>query len=184
MKGNRIHGLMVGITIGFAFWGRAQAGAVKNAPVPVKETWESFAFSESEDPNMGIMQAAAETKKEPVQLYAQSAVLMDGDNGRILYEKEGDVFRSMASTTKIMTCILALEKGKPPLITGEDGRKTVELITAIYKSGFSGRRVKLPISCEDEYYGLDGILRNAVHFYEKKTSVENFAEERITVGSY
>ena len=78
----------------------------------------------------------------------------------------------------------ALEKGKTPLITGEDGRKTVELITAIYKSGFSGRRVKLPISCEDEYYGLDGILRNAVHFYEKKTSVENFTEERITVGSY
>ena len=116
MKGNRIHGLMVGITIGFAFWGRAQAGAVKNAPVPVKETWESFAFSESEDPNMGIMQAAAETRKEPIQLYAQSAVLMDGDNGRILYEKEGDVFRSMASTTKIMTCILALEKGKPSKI--------------------------------------------------------------------
>lgn len=87
-------------------------------------------------------------------------------------------------TGEIEGVLSALEKGKPPLITGEDGRKTVELITAIYKSGFSGRRVKLPISCEDEYYGLDGILRNAVHFYEKKTSVENFAEERITVGSY
>lgn len=44
-----------------------------------------------------------------ISLYAQSAVLMDGDTGRILYEKNGYEVRPMASTTKIMTCILALE---------------------------------------------------------------------------
>lgn len=44
-------------------------------------------------------------------LYAQSAVLMDGDTGRILYGKEEFLQRPMASTTKIMTCILALENG-------------------------------------------------------------------------
>ena len=44
-------------------------------------------------------------------LYALSAVLMDGESGRILYEKEGSVIRPMASTTKIMTCIIALEYG-------------------------------------------------------------------------
>lgn len=43
-------------------------------------------------------------------LYALSAVLMDGDSGRVLYEKEGDTARPMASTTKVMTCILALEQ--------------------------------------------------------------------------
>lgn len=43
------------------------------------------------------------------ELYAKSAVLMDGDSGRILYGKEADLPRPMASTTKIMTCILALE---------------------------------------------------------------------------
>ncbi len=42
-------------------------------------------------------------------LYAQCAVLMDGESGRILYEKNGSEIRPMASTTKIMTCILALE---------------------------------------------------------------------------
>src|SRR5699024_9622652 len=47
----------------------------------------------------------------PGSLYALSAVLMDGDSGRILYEKNGQEIRSMASTTKIMTCILALENG-------------------------------------------------------------------------
>lgn len=42
-------------------------------------------------------------------LYAKAAVLMDGDSGRILYEKNGKEFMANASTTKILTCILALE---------------------------------------------------------------------------
>ena len=49
--------------------------------------------------------------KEPEGLYAQSAVLMDADSGRILFAKNGREERAMASTTKIMTCILALENG-------------------------------------------------------------------------
>lgn len=48
----------------------------------------------------------------PGNLYAQSAVLMDGSSGRILYEKNGTKFMANASTTKILTCILALEKGE------------------------------------------------------------------------
>lgn len=48
-----------------------------------------------------------------LQLYAQSAILMDAGSGRILYEKNGHEIRPMASTTKIMTCILALECGNP-----------------------------------------------------------------------
>lgn len=57
----------------------------------------------------------AEEKDEgkDMQLYAQSAVLMDAGSGRILFEKNGRQVRPMASTTKIMTCILALEKGNP-----------------------------------------------------------------------
>lgn len=46
---------------------------------------------------------------EEPSLYATAAVLMDADTGRVLYEKNGDEFLSNASTTKIMTCILALE---------------------------------------------------------------------------
>ena len=55
------------------------------------------------------------TEKEgadsPGSLYALSAVLMDGESGRILYEKDGETPRPNASTTKVMTCILALENG-------------------------------------------------------------------------
>lgn len=50
--------------------------------------------------------------QEPDNLYAQSAVLMDADSGRILFSKNGGQERAMASTTKIMTCIIALEYGK------------------------------------------------------------------------
>lgn len=56
---------------------------------------------------------AEELPEELQNLHALSAVLMDADSGRVLEEKEGNVMRPMASTTKIMTCILALEEGNP-----------------------------------------------------------------------
>ena len=46
------------------------------------------------------------------QLYARSAVLMDADSGRLLIEKDADHPMPMASTTKIMTCILTLESAQ------------------------------------------------------------------------
>ena len=53
------------------------------------------------------------TIKEPEELYARSAVLMDADSGRILFEKDGYQVMPMASTTKIMTLIVALENCNP-----------------------------------------------------------------------
>lgn len=64
-----------------------------------------------------IMQIIVSTSKIQViaeeQLLAKSAVLIDGENGRILYGKEPDKIMAMASTTKIMTCIVALENSTP-----------------------------------------------------------------------
>lgn len=57
-----------------------------------------------------LIAKAEEDKDEPKQLHAQSAALMDADSGRVLYGKEENQIRPMASTTKIMTCILALEE--------------------------------------------------------------------------
>lgn len=42
-------------------------------------------------------------------LTAKAAALVDASNGRVLYEKNGYEELPMASTTKIMTCIIALE---------------------------------------------------------------------------
>ncbi|MFI3177088.1 MAG: D-alanyl-D-alanine carboxypeptidase family protein [Eubacteriales bacterium] len=58
-----------------------------------------------------IIVYAQETVSEPTALYSMAAVLLDGNTGRVLYEKDGNVTMAMASTTKIMTCILALELG-------------------------------------------------------------------------
>ena len=46
---------------------------------------------------------------QALSLSAQSAVLIDARDGRVLYEKDADTPRSMASTTKIMTAVVALE---------------------------------------------------------------------------
>lgn len=54
--------------------------------------------------------------EEELRLYAQAAVLMDADSGRVLYGKNATDVLPMASTTKIMTCILALEYGNPDQI--------------------------------------------------------------------
>lgn len=56
--------------------------------------------------------AAGEDAPAASQLYARCAVLMDAGTGRILFAKHGDEKAPMASTTKIMTCILALENGE------------------------------------------------------------------------
>jgi D-alanyl-D-alanine carboxypeptidase (penicillin-binding protein 5/6) len=47
--------------------------------------------------------------KEP-EINARSAIVMDFDSGRVLYQKNAFIKRPMASTTKVMTAIVALEK--------------------------------------------------------------------------
>ena len=54
----------------------------------------------------------AEQRKEAdtvIKLHALSACMIDADTGRILYGKNYDEVRAMASTTKILTCLVALE---------------------------------------------------------------------------
>ena len=46
-----------------------------------------------------------------ISLSCRSCILMDMDSGRILYDKDMDTPRLIASTTKIMTAIIAIEQG-------------------------------------------------------------------------
>lgn len=80
--------------------------------------------------------------------------------------------------------LTAIETATQPLITGESGRMTIELITAIYKAGFEQKTVTLPIEKEDIYYTAKGIQQHAIHFYEKSKSVVNLGnDQEISVGS-
>lgn len=64
----------------------------------------------------------AEEKPKESELYAKAAVLMDADSGRVLYSKNGREALANASTTKILTCILALESGKTDEIVTASAR--------------------------------------------------------------
>lgn len=56
------------------------------------------------------------------ELYAKAAVLMDADSGRVLYSKNGELALANASTTKILTCILALEYSQPDAVVEASNR--------------------------------------------------------------
>jgi len=53
---------------------------------------------------------------------ARSAVLIDAATGRILYEQDAHTRRGMASTTKIMTALVALEQASPDMLVTVDPR--------------------------------------------------------------
>lgn len=59
-----------------------------------------------------MMNSYAQAAGEP-KLLADSAILVEAKTGRIIYEKNSDAEREPASMTKMLTCVLALEKLKP-----------------------------------------------------------------------
>lgn len=56
--------------------------------------------------------SAAAQSAAPPTIQAQGAILMDGKTGQILYEKNAYQQLAPASTTKIMTAIIAIESGQ------------------------------------------------------------------------
>lgn len=78
--------------------------------------------------------------------------------------------------------LTALEQGTAVLVDGEQGRQTLELISAIYESASTGKTIKLPLTKDNLFYTREGTQTNAIHFYEKKTAIENFEDNDITVG--
>lgn len=89
-----------------------------------------------------FLPVCAEEQKD-LNLYAKSAVLMDAESGRVLYEKDGNIHMPNASTTKIMTCILAIENGNL-----EDEVKVSSYAASMPK-------VRLGMSTEDTFYLKD-----------------------------
>lgn len=83
-----------------------------------------------------------------IETSATSAILMDIDSGRILFSHNIHDIRSVASISKIMTCILAIESGKL-----EDVVTIGDEINSSYGSGIyikKGEQIKLI----DLLYGL------------------------------
>lgn len=78
------------------------------------ETSDVGAFDTgTSDTELSGMQETESDNEVQLELNAGAAALLDADNKRVLYERNGREHRAMASTTKIMTCLLALELGNP-----------------------------------------------------------------------
>ena len=79
---------------------------------------------------------------------SRNAILIDQDTGRILYSKNINERRLIASTTKIMTAVIAIESGKLD--------EYVEIDESVLKSYGSGIYVKPgeKISLRNLVYGL------------------------------
>lgn len=111
-----------------------------------------FFSPRSSTPNTGLMtlrQGNADASNAiaagPGRLYAKSACLMDVSSNRILYDKDCFAPLPMASTTKIMTCILAIENGNP------DDAVSVSK----YAQGMPDVQLNI---CEGEQYRLGDLL--------------------------
>ena len=124
--------------------------------------------------NIRLPVQAEEAPEEPEDLYARSAVLLDADSGRVLFGKEENVIRPMASTTKIMTCILALEEM-------EEGQTATASQNAARQP-----KVRLGVQEGEEYYLKDLLYALMLESYndsavviaeEISGSVENFADQ-------
>ena len=120
-----------------------------------------------------VLEVFAKEHQDSLGLYAKSAVLMDADSGRVLYGKEEEQFLANASTTKIMTCILAIESGRL------DEKVTVSQHAASMPKVHLGMTTKDTFLLKDLLYSLmleshnDSAVAIAEHV---GGSVEKFAE--------
>ena len=85
-------------------------------------------------------------------------------------------------TGQLENVLTAIEQDAGVAITGEEGRRTIELITAIYKAGATGKTAELPLQKDDPFYTVEGIMGSVPHFYEKTTSAREL-NGSITLGS-
>ena len=92
------------------------------------------------EPTSGILYETGEANlPQELMLYAQGAVLLDADSGRVLYGKNETTPMAMASTTKIMTCILVLENAK------------VDETVSVSAYAATMPKVKLYVKCQEHY---------------------------------
>lgn len=120
-----------------------------------------------------LMGAPAVRALPELSLNALSAVVMEASTGRILYEKNAYEERAMASTTKIMTLITALEEGD------EEEIATVSALAASQPEVHMDMREGEQYRLKDLYYAMmleswnDVAVVIAEHI---GGSVENFCE--------
>jgi len=95
-----------------------------------------------------LLLALPQNASAKIYVSANSAILMEQESGRVIYEKDAHTQRRIASITKIMTAILAIESGKMnDMVTISENAVRTEGSSIYLKAGD-----KIPL--EDLVYGL------------------------------
>lgn len=111
---------------------------------------------------------------EPLSLSAQHACLIEAESGRVIFEKDAYTKHAMASTTKIMTALMAIEANCMDDIVSVSKKATLEEGSSIYLCEGDQMLMK------DLIYGLmlnsgnDAAVAIAEHI---SGSVDKFAED-------
>jgi D-alanyl-D-alanine carboxypeptidase (penicillin-binding protein 5/6) len=69
------------------------------------------AVQESGEEDAGTLSATSIDPNKPPSVRAQSVIVVDADDGQVLYEKNPDAPRQIASTTKLLTALIIAESG-------------------------------------------------------------------------
>lgn len=135
-------------------------------PVSVSAAETSVAFYQPE--------LFSDFHSEDLTLFAKGAVLIHCDNNRILYGKNANTPMPNASTTKILTCILAIESGK------------LQDVVTVSEYACKMPQVKLGFSAGDTFYLKDLLYSLMLESHNDSAvaiaehiagSVEKFAEQ-------
>ncbi|WP_431296267.1 Gfo/Idh/MocA family protein [Rahnella sp. PAMC 25559] len=158
-------GALTQLTASVVHHGEDQKMVIQGERARISEPWDTFASISA--PN-GFPVEARDTARE---------------------NRLNDIYQSIPALTytlhtgQIDNFLTALETKSAPLVDGVQGKRSLELIAAIYKSAITRSIVTLPILPSDPFYQTGGLVSLAPHFYEKSASVENFAnEEAIPLG--
>ncbi len=110
----------------------------------------AMASASSSGMNGAPSSAATPALSEPVKptTHAKAAALIDVTSGRLLYSSRGDEPMLIASTTKIMTAIIAIEQGDLDSLVTVSSRAAGKEGSSIYLK--AGEKMKL----KDMLYGL------------------------------
>ena len=82
---------------------------------------------------------------------------------------------------QIHNFLKAIGGEEPLMIDGYEGRKTLELIIAIYQAACTHQPVKLPLDADSPFYRKESMNALMPHFHEKTKSIDNFTTSKITL---
>ncbi len=83
---------------------------------------------------------------------------------------------------QIQDVLSAIEGKESHYVTGEEGRNSLELIQAIYKSAVTQSIVELPLSKDDTFYSKETMISQMPVYHKKTISISAFQNNTIKVG--